>query len=388
MIKYKSFYFLCLCFILLTGCWDVINIEERGFIIGTAIDIEEDGDEKQPEYIVTNQMVIPAGIANQNQGGVGGEEKAFLNFTSKGKSIYEVNEELSAISSKTPFYEHLAILVISEDVARKEHLFSDLIDIYIRDVDMRRGIKVIVSEADAKQLLDFTTPEDKLPARHIDELLDHSTKEIGVLRSKRVGDIEEYHIREKSFVLPLLHVNEYVDYKAGAVFHGPKDKMVGIFHAEEMQGLEMMKTKAIEKVIEFTYKDYVFALEVNDLNNKLAVDPSNIDEIKVTIDIEIEGIIKESFGKIDLTKPSELKAIQKAVSEQVKDSVEKAIKKGQEELGTDVFNIWQNLETKHYDTWKNIKDDWEKGEYYFKKATFEVNVVTDVFSMGTTNKTD
>src|SRR5690625_210889 len=386
-MKNKCIYFISFFALILAGCWDTINIEDRGFIIGTAIDIEEGEDKKQPEYTVTNQMVIPGGVGTPTQGG-GGEQKAFLNFTATGTSIYRIDEGISAISSKVPFYEHLTLLVISEDVARIEHLFSNLLDTYIRDVNMRRGTKVIISEKKAKELLDFTTPEDKLPAVHIEDLLEHSSKEFGFLRPKRVGDIEEFHLRENSYVLPLLSIEEYIRHKAGAVFHGQKDKMVGIFNWEEMEGLAMMETKANEKVVEFTYKDHVFALEVDELKNKVTIDPSNIDEMKININIKIKGIIKEAFGEVDLSKSSELKAVQNAVSEKIKKSIEKALKKGQEDLGADVFKFWQILETKHYDVWQEVKDDWEKDEYYFKKATFKVNVDTDIFSVGTSDKTN
>src|SRR5690625_7173472 len=117
MIKNKGFYFLCFCSFILSGCWDVVDIEDRGFIIGSAIDIEEDEGGKQPEFTITNQMVIPAGIASMIQSG--GSEEAYLNFTSKGKSIYNIQEEVAAISSKVPFFEHLTVLVISGDVAKK-----------------------------------------------------------------------------------------------------------------------------------------------------------------------------------------------------------------------------------------------------------------------------
>src|SRR5690625_3946424 len=103
MKKIRSFLIFC---ILLTGCWDVVNIEDRGFIVGSAIDIQEDGNSKQPEFMITNQIVVPAGMISVQQESDGGEQ-AFINFTSTGKSIYKMKEEVTTISSKVPYYEHL-----------------------------------------------------------------------------------------------------------------------------------------------------------------------------------------------------------------------------------------------------------------------------------------
>src|SRR5690625_4500606 len=116
-----KFLLLFVCFtILLTGCWDSINLEERAFIVGTAIDLADknEDNEKHPTFSVTNQIVIPAGVGVTGSEGGGGEEKPFLNITSTGTSIYSLDEELAAKSSKVPFYEHFEILIISEEIAR------------------------------------------------------------------------------------------------------------------------------------------------------------------------------------------------------------------------------------------------------------------------------
>lgn len=386
MFQNKYFYFLCFCLIFLTGCWDVVNIEERGFIVGSAIDIQEGENNKHPELIVTDQIVVPAGMISPSQES-GGGELAFLNLTSTGKSIYKMEEEIAAISSKVPYFEHLGIIAISEDVAKIEHLFSNLLDSYIRDVNLRRGAKIVVSKDEAKKLLDFTTPNYKLPARNIEEILEKGNRQAGLLKSHAVGDIEEFHFRNNSFILPYLTIEEYLAYKAGAVFHGPKDKMVGIFNDNEMHGLGMIRGEHTAKVIDLTYKEKTLALEVIRLRSKMSVDPKGVHDINVSIDIEIEAIIKESFHQGDLTKSSEIEDMQTAVSNEVRENIVKVIQKGQGELGTDVFGVWQQLQTKHYDIWKQVKDDWEEGENYFKNVNFDVNVSTEIYSTGTTNKT-
>lgn len=386
MKKINMLSVLLLFSIFLYGCWDVVNIEDRGFIVGSAIDIEDEENVKDPKLTITNQMVLPAGMVAPSQGG-GGSSKAFINYTAKGKSIYDMEVEVAAISSKAPFYEHLAVLVVSEDVAKKEHLFSNLLDTYIRDVNIRRGMKAVVAKGDAKDLLEFTTPNDKLPALHIENLLNESSKQVGFLKPKAIGDLEEFNLQKESYVLPYLHIKEYLEYKSGAVFHGKKDKMVGVLNDQEMNGLELIEGEHTTKIIEFPFKEKTFAFKVIRLKSKVKVNPKNIDKIKVTIDIELEGIIKESFKQEDFNDPKVIKAVQKAISKEAKSSIEKTIKKGQEELGADIFGVWQKLESKHYDIWKKVKDDWEEGKYYFKDVVFEVNVKTEVYSTGATNKT-
>ena len=382
----ESIILVGLSLLLLTGCWDTVSIEDRGFIVGTAIDIEEAQDVDHPYLSLTNQMVLPAGLSTTVESG-GGEKQPFLNFTGKSNSTFKINEELVSRSSKQPFYEHLSVLVISEEVATTEELFENVIDMYIRDVDFRRGIYVVVSKGKAKDTLDFTTTEEQLPAKHIERILEEGSKQIGNISPKTVGDLEEYHLQENSYILPYIEIEQFVEQKQGAVFHGRLKKMVGLFNEEEMHGVELMRGNQQVQIIEFPYEGKTVALKVLRLNNKVTVDPSNLGEIKAKVEISLEATIKESLIQIDLTNPKVIEALQKAAAENVKKSIEKVITKGQEEFGTDVFDVWETLQMKHYDTWKKIEGDWEEGEYYFKNVTFEIEVIPQIYSIGTTNRT-
>lgn len=385
--KKKAAIILCLIMLILAGCWDAINIEDREFIIGIAIDLDEEAESGKITYKVTNQLVIPAGVGGP-EGNKGGGGKAFLNVTDKGKSIYRINEGISANTSKVPYFEHIKIIVISEELAKTDHVFVKLLDTFIRDVDMRRGIKVIVTKGEAKKVLEFTTPEEKLPSIHLNKLLEQSHEQFGYLEAMTIGEIEEAHLRERSYLLPLIEVQDTLLYKSGAVFHGPEEKMVGILSPNEMQGIELASRKAIEEVVEFSYKDEEMALEIVKMNNDISVDPKDINNIKVKVKVKIVCSIKETDGRLNILNAKILKEIEHEASKKIKHSIQQALEKGQKEFNTDILSIWERMESKHYKTWKRIENDWEQGENYFAKASFDVDVHTDIYSIGTSTKTD
>lgn len=383
MRRINTFLFLLIILLILTGCLDVVNIEDRGFVIGSAIDLIESEDRQQPIFQITNQIVVPAGmIPGSEESGVGG--KAFLNYTEAGKSIYKMDEKVTTASSKIPYYGHLAILVVSDKVAKEEYLFMKLLDTYIRDVKLRRGIEVVISDGEAKKMLEFTTPNHRLPANNIIELLEKSSQEIGLLFPKTSGDIEEFHLENNSYVLPYLQITDKLEYSSGAVFHGPLNKMIGTLDDDDMLALGLIKGEQTPSIIDFPYKGESFAIRVIELKHKLTVDPSDLNEIKVKFAFEIEGIIKESFAKEDFTQAETIKSIQSAITDHLEKMLMNVLQKGQEDLGTDIFEIHEQLKTKHYETWRKIKDQWEEGEYYFKNVAFEVDVKTEIYSTGET----
>lgn len=369
----------------LVGCWDSINLEDRAFIIGTAIDIEQFGDQSS-DYVITNQLVIPTGLSNPMQDG--GENQAFLNITAEGKNIYETNQEIAKRTSKTPFFEHLTLLVISERVAKEENLFVDLIDTYIRDSNMRRSIKVIIARDSAKELLEFTTHEEKLPAMHINDLLEQTTSHLGFLRTYVVGEIEEFHLNNSSFVLPMLTKGDYIEQNMGAVFHGAKQKVIGTLNESELEGLEFIIGPILKKIITVNHHNKAFTFEVDDVIKKIKVDPSNLNDIKVNIELRLTGSMKVATENKSFLNAKSINDIESNISKEITQSMQTTIKKAKEDLNADIFDIWKELENHHYYTWKNLKADWEQGESYFQNTSFDIHVTTDIFSIGTSDRTN
>ncbi|HEU5141468.1 MAG TPA: hypothetical protein VFT51_15950, partial [Bacillales bacterium] len=70
MIK-RTILTVLLCFVLTltTGCWDRVEIEDRGFVTAIGLDLVEQGHgDKHPIYAVTSQLVVPSAVGkNQSQ---------------------------------------------------------------------------------------------------------------------------------------------------------------------------------------------------------------------------------------------------------------------------------------------------------------------------------
>lgn len=130
------------------------------------------------------------------------------------------------------------------------------------------------------------------------------------------------------------------------------------------------------------------ALEIVKMNNDISVDPKDINNIKVKVKVKIVCSIKETDGRLNILNAKILKEIEHEASKKIKHSIQQALEKGQKEFNTDILSIWERMESKHYKTWKRIENDWEQGENYFAKASFDVDVHTDIYSIGTSTKTD
>ncbi|MGO4277101.1 hypothetical protein AB4Z22_45945, partial [Paenibacillus sp. TAF58] len=77
---------ICMLF-LLTDCWDRIEIDQRGFVVGVAIDYANASKHK---FKGTYQIVVPSGLkqSSQGQSGSGSSGKAYFNLQLK---VYLIN---------------------------------------------------------------------------------------------------------------------------------------------------------------------------------------------------------------------------------------------------------------------------------------------------------
>ncbi|MGM8364307.1 Ger(x)C family spore germination protein [Virgibacillus sp. W0181] len=378
-----GFMFFSLCSLFtLTGCWDSASIEDRGFVIGTAIDMEEQTT-KEPILSMTNQFVIPRNVPSApTQGGT--DEDPFMNITAEGKSLFQIDQEMFERTDKFLFYEHLKIIIISEKIAQTPHLFSSILDTYIRDPEMRRGIYVVIAE-EAKPLLESHPKAQKMPAIFIESLLKASADRAGLLTPKIIGDVNEHLIRKSSYVLPMITPMESrIKYNGGGVFHGYKDQMVGTLTDKEMIGLNFVLTESKGAILEVNSNGKVITGEIKKIRSKVTIDPTDVQQIKATIQIDVRVIIKEILGIENLQSKKALQKIEDTFSDHIEKLVKDIFIKAQDDFNADIFQLNYALQSRHPDVWKKIKDDWEHGANYFSQVDLNLEVETNIPSVGNT----
>jgi len=63
----------------------------------------------------------------------------------------EINRSITTRMNLIPNYEHLQVIIISEKVARKG--LRNVLDLFIRDHEMRSRTKLFITDGDAKKAL-------------------------------------------------------------------------------------------------------------------------------------------------------------------------------------------------------------------------------------------
>jgi spore germination protein len=380
MSRYKlCIIFIGFCSFFLSGCWDNVEIEDRGFIIGVAIDLAkkmdeyQDNREKGYRYKGTYQFVVPSGLSQGNTGQGGGSLKPYKNVVVEGNTILEQSNLLDEETSRTPFTEHLKTIIISENVAKIPEAFSNILDFFIRDSMTRRGMKVLISEGEAGPILNVIPTPESFPALYVESIAKNAFKDAKILPEKRIGSIHERLIDKTSFVVPRIkREGQKIILAGAAVFRGYNNQMVGFINGNITEGLNLITGDYKEGILKTRINNKLVVFKITKVKRSVFVKSNNKGNIQFNIKIEAEGQIGESFGSFNYVDPKILSKVKTAIEREIERKVSKTIKTFQKDLKVDALELGGYLQRKDYDTWKQIQQDWDNGMNYFSKSTIKI----------------
>ena len=90
----------------------------------------------------------------------------------------------------------------SDELLANPYVLQNTLDVYFRDHEMRRNIRLFVSKKNAESILKQSAKPENLPAQYIDMLAEHPPKNAQMIEA-RIGEVQGKMIADRSFALPL-----------------------------------------------------------------------------------------------------------------------------------------------------------------------------------------
>lgn len=387
MIRIASVAIICL--LLLTSCWDRREIEEISFVLAVAIDPLEEKELEQyegqfkketklePEQLfkTTYQIVIPSTITEGRQL----EPNAFFNISSVGRTNFKILRNIAARRSRRLNFEHLKAIIINEDIARTG-VIGKLIDLYIRDHEMRRRTLMFVSKGKAEKVLEKKLPLEMMPAISIKMIQENYPAHQGMPLPVEIGALGAAVIGEKSYIIPRITAkkgNDIVVAGAG-VFLGTTNKLIGWLGEEDLEGYNFILGEAENAIVEVRFKENLFVYELDNMDTEIHYNQKNSTD-HFQIQIKAEGNFVENWLEdVEIGDEAMLEELEKAIEEEIKFAVEKIVNKMQSEFYADIFKLHVSVKKKNFQYWSKIKDQWDGEEGYFSKAVIDIDVKTKI----------
>ncbi len=372
--------------IILTGCWDKVEINERAFVTAVGIDIlneKETGEEKDKtdkkqsdRYLITYILPNIEAIGKEGQG-----EPVFI-VSSKGRSPYETTRQLTTRVHQILFFSHMKILVIGEDVAKNSDMLREILDSLERNYAISRRIHVLVAKGTAKEILNVDSQYEADIGIYLSRIFENAG-DTAIFNPLTLGDLLQNLHDEKNALMPRVAAGED-DVKVSGSGVIKNYKLIGWL--EEIENRSVMFLKDMIKsdliVVTATEDNILVPYEVTqsktDKNAKI-----EDGRIKVRFMIEMEGDLRQfkMDRPEDVLDDKFLKKLESVIESYFKTQIENTVKKLQKEFKVDVIGVNEYLSKFKPDIWSQFKDDWEN---VFPDIDIQVEVDSKIRRIGIT----
>ncbi|SHK48732.1 Ger(x)C family spore germination protein [Tepidibacter formicigenes] len=354
---------------LLSGCWDKIEINARGFVIGLGIDKLSEKEKKKESDSIKVSFKIPNVALLGNKQSLTKEPSFY--WESKGETFDTV---LNEIQSRSPFdldLSHNKVIILGEDLLINEDLFREVMDGIVRNKVFSRKMFILASKQNASDIIKVKPTEQPIIGAYYVNILTSAVKNgtaVDSTLNKVIRDIQE----NKVAVLPLTSIVENkkrTEIEGSAIL---KDyKLVGELSDEESRYLNMITKKNYNVMdIHVNYKNVPVAYNITSTSSKLKVREKD-NNLVLEIYIETEGDITQHKLAVKglVANDKGIREVEKLVEKKMEDNIKSLIIKLQKDYNADAIGVHSNIYKFNPKLYKKISDDWD---HYF--ATMELNI--------------
>lgn len=332
--------------LVITGCWDRMEINDIGLVMGTGLDLMEDGNIR-----ATLQISVPA-PSSQTTGGTSKEGDRFFLISEVGKNAFDIEQKLQQKMSRTLFFSHRSVILIGESLAK--HGINDILDSFSRQPRNRLKTYVfVVKGMKAGDLLQIRYPYELVPAEAL--------KEMQIMRGDGVSTtLRDFLIESASEgIYPAVGVLEPTHFFSSSEKDTDKlfrIKGTAIFKSSTLVGfLDNVETHAFLWFKKNKKTDKIVADLPEGKGNvgyfltssEVIIKPDiSGNQIKFKVDINGKGDLLENNSRLDVDQSNNQNLIKKALENQVEHDMKVFLRKIQTQYKTDIVGFGQQLQEK------------------------------------------
>ena len=380
------------------GCWDYQEVEKLGIVSAIALDQAPDGRVRVTVQTVNPRFLV-GGTGDGGTSAMGLAARGFQNSSAEGDTVIDCIRLLSLETPRRLYFAHSDIILISEELARHRGI-EELVDYFYRDPRIRGSNRVLVARSDISSILETPGELTALPSHVIVSIIENQ-KISSYYPDMQLGDfLDLFEAEGDDAFVGLVQVapseaetrsktaKSFADddggrkpigsvFKLGgtAVFSG--SKLAGLLDERESRGLLWVRGKIKGGVITVPCgkggggEDTRLALEILRSSSKIKPDFTG-GELSVTVEIKVKVGIRESECYEELDRPEVLSAVEQLLAGAVRDEVEAALIKAQQEYRSDAFGFGEAVHRKYPGMWKEIKGNWREEIYPFLPVYIDV----------------
>jgi spore germination protein len=351
----KKLFILLILSFTMTGCVEKEIIDDVNIEMGVGYDLIEDDK-------IEGTIMVPIFNPDKKIGN--------FTFSAAATSSRDLVQEIQRKSAQPMVTGSLEIAVFGEEIAKKG--ITEYTDSFERDPSIGARIFLAVADGNAKKILSGTYG-NRGNAIHLSQLIEHNTKDRNLPVTNLHLFLFDVYQKGSDPYLPIIKKvePEIIDIVGIALFK--EDKMVDSIPADKMFYFKLLADKFSEGAFKVDVGKEQAA--IRDLNSKHKFKLKKRNPYSLTVELKIEGILREYTGKI--MTPAIVKKIEKELEEKVTEEATAMITSFQEQ-GIDPFGFGHFIKSKTRGfNFKKWEDDYKNMTVHVKTDAIitEVGIV-------------
>ncbi|MEH7118946.1 Ger(x)C family spore germination protein [Neobacillus vireti] len=361
MIAISRLLLVMMTVMLLTGCWNRIEINDVGIVTAIGLDLVE-----RDQILLSLQVAVPSKLGPTGASS-GGKEKGTFVVSGTGATVSEAYRNIQYKLSRRIFFSQSRVLLIGNDLAKRG--ISHIIDFHTRYQEPRINSFIMFTKGRASTIIKSAPNFESVSSEETKELA-----RLGVGLEVTVMDFLNMLLTEglepvaPQFTLESREVklknksNKTQAINGAAVFN--KDKLAGWMDKGEVRGVLWVRNEMKEGVITIKIPTEKGGGNVSFelVNSKTKIIPRyQKGVVKLTVQVTSEMNVIENDSKLELMEQTVLEGLQQKIEKQINERIQLAVDIAQKKYQSDIFGFGQAIYKKYPKEWNTqYKNRWEQ----------------------------
>ena len=360
MITISRLLLVMMTIMLLTGCWNRIEINDVGIVTAIGLDLVE-----RDQILLSLQVAVPSKLGPTGASS-GGNEKGTFVVSATGATVSEAYRNIQYKLSRRIFFSQSRVLLIGSDLAKRG--VSHIIDFHTRYQEPRINSFIMFTKGKASTIIETAPNFESVSSEEMKELA-----RLGVGLETTVMDFfnmlltdgqepiaPQYTLESRKVKVKKSNKTQAIN--GAAVFK--KDKLAGWMDKGEVRGVLWVRNEMKEGVITVKIPTEKGGGNVSFelLKSKTKIIPRyQKGEAKLTVQVTSEMNVIENDSKLKLMEQKVLEGLQQKIEKQIDERIQLAVDIAQKKYQSDIFGFGQAIYKKYPKEWNTrYKNRWEQ----------------------------
>lgn len=360
--------------LMLTGCWDSMEINSRSVILELGLDKNQEDSNlpmnQKTRLDITYSIPDMAKMTGANSL----SEDVRTTITVKAPTLRDSVERLETQTQNTITFSHVKGILLGEALLKDADLLKEVLDGSERNMMLARNIPLLAVKGPSEEALKVQSKEQPILGLYIMRFFNNKERPRSSFMPQLLGNFIKEMEDTGVATIPIFHGSEAgeINISGGAVM---KDYgLVDYITKEQVKGLLYITGEIKNAPVLIQYKEEYLTYNIKNEKSKITFKDEN-GMMTCYIKLTAEGDIVEyaSSDSQNLFRKGDVKEIERLLERQISEEASIAIDKAKI-MNVDFLGIGRALYRKHPKYWEQYESSWKQTGF----KQIPINVEADV----------